>query len=463
MRDTSEVARKLWSLCNILRDEGVTYHEYLNELTYLLFLKLAAELRVESTIPHEYRWQQLKKHPRQTALEYYRSLLDTLGTSSDSKIKAIYSEANTTIQNSRALVDLIAGIDAIDWYRARQNGLGDVYEGLIEKNAQESRYGSGQYFTPRSVVDALVHALNPAEQDTVYDPAAGTGGFLVAAGLHARDRNGNQAKLRGVELVKDVHRMSLMNLILHDLWGDITYGDALTYGPPKEQVSVCLTNPPFGVKGGLNDRQMEQLEFPTSNKQLAFLQHAYMSLAREGRAAIVLPDNVLYEDGVALSIRRKLMQDYRLHTLLHLPTGIFYATGIRTTVLFFSAGATTTETWFYDLRNGNGTYGKRRQLTSADLQDFLDAYGSDPHGTAERTESPRFRCLSRQDIETANDRLDAFVRSGIQGSLGSSQAHSPLEMTRSLAAELSEIQAAIQAIESLLTSTAEDIDSKVQE
>ncbi|MFC9302319.1 N-6 DNA methylase, partial [Streptomyces albidoflavus] len=316
MQDTSDVTRRLWSLCSVLRDEGVTYHEYLNELSYLLFLKLADELKIEQLIPRESRWQALRSAPPSEALPTYERTLVSLSAAKSGIVREIYADSSTQVRNSASLHKLISEIDAIDWYRAKQNGLGDVYEGLIEKNAQESRYGAGQYFTPRPVVDALVKVLKPSGGEAVYDPATGTAGFLVAAGLFARSMNSADLRLVGNELVHDVQRMALMNLLLHELRAEIANVDTLSQPPMRPAVNVILTNPPFGLKGSLSAEQKKQLDFPTSNKQLAFIQHCYKSLAKNGRAAIVIPDNVLFESGVACSIRKVLLDNFRLHTVL---------------------------------------------------------------------------------------------------------------------------------------------------
>ncbi|MFF3588399.1 N-6 DNA methylase [Streptomyces sp. NPDC002387] len=449
MQDTSEVTRRLWSLCSVLRDEGVTYHEYLNELSYLLFLKLADELQIEELIPSESRWHGLRAAPPSEALSTYERTLQNLSTAKSKIVREIYAESSTQVRNSMSLHKLISEIDAIDWYRAKQNGLGDVYEGLIEKNAQESRYGAGQYFTPRPVVDALVKVLKPTGKETVYDPATGTAGFLVAAGLFSRLASDSSLRLVGNELVHDVQRMALMNLLLHGLRGDIKNVDTLSQPPLHPAADVILTNPPFGLKGSLSSEQKKQLDFPTSNKQLAFIQHCYKSLAKNGRAAIVVPDNVLFESGVACSIRKVLLDQFRLHTVLSLPIGIFYATGIRTSVLLISNDGGTEGTWFYNLRNGSASYGKRRQLTDRDLDDFVTVYGEDPHGRSPRQSSKRFHYLSRDEIAADGERLDKAER--FTSDTGSTaQASNLLDLTDLLSSELDTARSAVESLERIL-------------
>ncbi|MBG7700904.1 N-6 DNA methylase [Streptomyces sp. MC1] len=427
----------------------MTYHEYLNELTYLLFLKLAHELGMEGRIPSECRWAELSDSEPYGLLDRYNNILYRLGSAKDEIVRAIFADSKTGISSAESLRQLVQGIDDIDWYRARQNGLGDVYEGLIQKNAQESRYGAGQYFTPRPVVEALVQVTAPSVGDVVYDPAAGTGGFLVAAGLGARANNA-EPQLVGVELVRDVQRMALMNLMLHGLEGRIILGDALHQHVGEPKYSVCLTNPPFGSKGALTAEQNERLQFPTSNKQLAFLQHVYQNLARGGRAAVVVPDNVLFEGGTAATVRTHLLDQYRVHTILSLPTGIFYATGVKTSVLFFCADGATEETWFYDLRSGQTNFGKRRQLLSSDLDQFVHAYGTDPLGRSRRSETERFKRLSRQDLSNHGDRLDlAHVRPS-EKRVGSSSMADLLDDTRRLREELDSAMSGISEIEKIL-------------
>ncbi|MFF4243662.1 N-6 DNA methylase [Streptomyces sp. NPDC001822] len=456
MQDTSDVTRRLWALCGVLRNEGVTYHEYLNELTYLLFLKLAHELDMENRIPDDCRWVELTESASDGILSRYAEMLENLGTADDEVVRTIFADSKTGINSGESLMQLVQGIEDIDWYRARQNGLGDVYEGLIQKNAQESRYGAGQYFTPRPVVEALVQVTAPTDEDTVYDPAAGTGGFLVAAGLGTATIHTSPPKLVGIELVRDVQRMALMNLLLHGLEGKVILGDALQHDVGENGYSVCLTNPPFGAKGALTAEQNERLEYQTSNKQLAFLQHVYQNLAKGGRAAIVVPDNVLFEGGTAATVRTRLLESYRVHTILSLPTGIFYATGVKTSVLFFCADGATEETWFYDLRSGQTSFGKRRQMLASDLSEFVSAYGADAYGKGPRIETDRFKRLTREELTTRGDRLD-FAHVKPAGSpVGSSSITDLLDETRTLREELDSALAGISDIEKILTRHLQD-------
>lgn len=309
-------------------------------------------------------------------------------------------------------------------------------------------------------MDALVQAINPTGNDTVYDPATGTGGFLVAAGLYTEKNNLRQPRLHGVELVHDVQRMALMNLLLHDFHGEVELGDSLSRNPSDLQVSVCLTNPPFGVKGALSASQSQHMDFPTSNKQLGFLQHIYKSLKKGGRAAVVVPDNVLFESGVAASIRSHLLDNYRLHTILRLPTGIFYATGIRTSVLFFCADGPTTATWIYDLRSSSSSFTKRKPLDISDLEDFLQCYGNDAFGHAKRQETERFRLVTREELRQADDRLD-LAGMVASKSVGDGAHRTPYDLAVGLLNHITAAQLAIAEIEEMLRDESLNADGQL--
>lgn len=326
----------------------------------------------------------------------------------------------------RELSYLLTDIDALDWFEAREEGLGDLYEGLLEKNANEKKSGAGQYFTPRALIDCMVELVQPQPGEIVSDPAAGTAGFLTRAKAYVEDHNDvyelSEADFEfhrtkafyGVELVPDTRRLALMSTMLHDMACEIHLGDSLSplgAGLPKSD--VILTNPPFGTKKGGGKPTRDDFTFPTSNKQLAFLQHIYRNLKPGGRAAVVLPDNVLFEDNVGQQIRADLMDKCRLHTILRLPTGIFYAQGVKTNVLFFERGdkdkGNTEAVWVYDLRTNMPSFGKRTPFTRDSLEPFVDAFGGERDGSGERTdegEEGRFRCFSRDAIRERGDNLD---------------------------------------------------------
>lgn len=428
MTATTDIVQKLWNLCHVLRDEGISYLQYVTELTYLLFLKMMQETGAEQDLPEGYRWADLVAKDGVEQLAFYRALLLELGTqTAQPRVQAIFANAQTALKQPRILKKLVQSIDDLDWYSAKEEGLGDLYEGLLEKNASEKKSGAGQYFTPRPLIDCMVELIKPQPGELVQDPAAGTGGFLIAADRYIKQRTDDLFDLSeaeqsfqrhqafyGIELVQDAHRLLLMNMMLHGIQGAVGLGDTLSPdGQRLPKADVILTNPPFGTKkgGGLPSR--DDFTYPTSNKQLAFLQHIYRSLKPGGRAAVVLPDNVLFEDGQGRQIRADLMDKCNLHTILRLPTGIFYAQGVKTNVLFFQRGSTdkgnTQAVWIYDLRTNMPAFGKRIPLMKVHFKDFEAAYGDDPNGGSARTdqgETGRFRCFTREQIAKRNENLD---------------------------------------------------------
>ena len=427
MPTTQDIVQKLWSLCDVLRDDGITYQDYVTELTWLLFLKMAQETNTETQLPEGYRWNDLVSRDGIEQLNFYKKLLLDLGTEGQGRVKSIFADASTSLRQPRNLKKMVDSIDALDWYSARQEGLGDLYEGLLEKNANEKKSGAGQYFTPRALIDCMVALVQPEAGERVQDPAAGTGGFLIAADRYIKERTDDLFALSeqlqvfqrweafyGIELVPSAHRLALMNAMLHDIEGDLQQNDTLSpAGASLAQANVILTNPPFGTKkgGGLPTR--DDFTFVTSNKQLAFLQHIYRGLLPGGRAAVVMPDNVLFEENTGTAIRTDLMDKCNLHTILRLPTGIFYAQGVKTNVLFFTRGETdkghTKQVWIYDLRTNMPSFGKRTPLTRQHFAEFERLYGPDKNGTSPRKdhgEGGRFRCFSREEIAARGDNLD---------------------------------------------------------
>lgn len=429
MTTTTDIVARLWNLCHTLRDDGVTYHQYVTELTYLLFLKMAQETDTEAAIPAGWRWADLVKRDGTEQLTFYRELLIHLGTEAAGKVQAIYANANTSMRHPRNLARLVSSIDELDWYSARQEGLGDLYEGLLEKNAAETKSGAGQYFTPRPLIEAMVEIIQPQAGEVISDPAAGTLGFITQADRYIKARTDDLFSLPeaqqvfqrkeayyAIELVPDTRRLALMSALLHDIDCEILLGDTLSpTGTTVPRSDVILTNPPFGTKKGGGGPTRDDFTFPTSNKQLAFLQHIYRNLKPGGRAAVVLPDNVLFEDGVGARIRADLMDKCNLHTILRLPTGIFYAQGVKTNVLFFTRGVGSKDTgnteavWVYDLRTNTPSFGKRTPFTRAFLQPFVDAFGTDSLGRSARQdegEEGRFRRFTREAIKARGDNLD---------------------------------------------------------
>lgn len=433
MTSTHDIVQKLWRLCDVLRDDGITYHQYVTELTWLLFLKMEEETRDHArrrhySLPEGYRWEDLRKETGTDQQTFYRELLLHLGTKAQGIVQQIYADAATSIRKPATLDKLVTTIDGLDWYDAKAEGLGDLYEGLLEKNAGEKKSGAGQYFTPRPLIDSIVALVKPTPGEVIQDPAAGTGGFLIAADRYMREQSDDYFALApklqsfleneafvAVELVPETHRLLLMNLMLHGMQGHFERGDSLSsIGSALPKADVVLTNPPFGTKKGGGGPTRDDFTFPTSNKQLAFLQHIYRGLKPGGRAAVVLPDNVLFEENTGTKIRQDLMEKCRLHTILRLPTGIFYAQGVKTNVLFFERGAKSDEgntdaVWIYDMRTNMPSFGKRTPLTRAHFEPFEKAFGKKADGSSRRKdegEEGRFRKFTRAEIAKRGDNLD---------------------------------------------------------
>ncbi|EZP31292.1 class I SAM-dependent DNA methyltransferase [Pseudomonas sp. RIT288] len=413
------VVQKIWSLCNILRGDGITYYQYIAELSYLLFLKIARENGSEELIPEGFRWADLDTHGEDGLLGFYQEMLTHLGaTAGNEVVRTIYAFPTTVFSHSANLKAVISGISKIDWHQVDQDGFGDIYSGLIDKSAQDTRSGAGQYFTPRPLVEMIVTLMQPKVGELIQDPSVGSGGFLVAADEFIRrtaldeDYRSNPPKYQGVEIEKNTRRICLMNTFLHGLNADIIYGDALTDDAKAlESADLILANPPFGSKAGSKRSMRKDIPFPNCNKQLAFLQHIYLGLKEGGRAAVVLPDNILFEEGVGRAVRQHLMQVCNLHTILRLPTGIFYAAGVKTNVLFFSKekGGGTNNIWIYDMRVNMPRFGKTTPLELKHFKDFVENFGDDPHGKSPRKELGRnanFRCFTREEVANRNDNLD---------------------------------------------------------
>ena len=430
---TQEIVSKLWNLCNVLRDDGITYHQYVTELTYILFLKMAKETGTEEikrtdgsirvNIPAGYRWDDLVSKSGIDLKKFYKALLTHLGESCTGRVREIYQGSSTNIEEPKNLEKIITSIDALDWYSAREEGLGNLYEGLLEKNANEKKSGAGQYFTPRVLIDVMTKLVDPQPGERCNDPACGTFGFMIAAHRHVKEATDDFFDLdaevaeferneafTGCELVHDTHRLALMNAMLHDIDGEIKLGDTLSnLGASMKDFDVVLTNPPFGTKKGGERATRDDFTFSTSNKQLNFLQHIYRSLKANGkaRAAVVLPDNVLFADGDGEKIRCDLMDKCNLHTILRLPTGIFYAQGVKTNVLFFTRGkgdkGNTKAVWFYDLRTNMPSFGKTTPLKTEHFADFEKAYEAE---NRHAVQDERWSVFTREQIAEKGNSLD---------------------------------------------------------
>lgn len=421
--NTQEIVSKLWNLCNVLRDDGITYHQYVTELTYILFLKMAKETGAEGKLPQKYRWDILKAKSGIELKAFYKELLNHLGEEATGIVQQIYQGSATNIEEPKNLEKIITTIDGLDWYSAKEEGLGNLYEGLLEKNASEKKSGAGQYFTPRVLIDVMVRLVDPKPGEKCNDPAAGTFGFMIAADHYLKEKTDNYFELdtdlaefqrtkafSGCELVHETHRLALMNAMLHDIQGNIILGDTLTnVGKQMKDLDVVLSNPPFGTKKGGERATRDDLTFMTSNKQLNFLQHIYRSLKTDGKArgAVVLPDNVLFQEGDGTKIREDLMDKCNLHTILRLPTGIFYAQGVKTNVLFFTRGkedkGNTKDVWFYDLRTNMKNFNKGNQLKEFHFDEFMKAYTAEDRNAVE---DERWNKFTRGQIKEKNDNLD---------------------------------------------------------
>jgi type I restriction enzyme M protein len=492
-----DIGAKLWSLCHVLRDDGVTYHQYLSELTYLLFLKMMKETGQEDRLkiskakdkkkgsPKEEqagtRWDDLLNASAPERLNFYKEMLLAYSLHGSGAVREIYADAKTFITKPKTLTTLVMDIDALDWYSVQRDDLGDIYESLLERSAGERKSGAGKHFTPRPLIDSIVAVLKPQLSDVIQDPAAGACGFLIAANNHLRQSNdiyslkdADQRRYAretffGMELVQDTHRLALMNMLLHGIEGGVIHGDTLSdehYKLPN--ATLILSNPPFGTKKGGGQPTRTDLTSHTSNKQFAFLQHIYRALKPGGRAAVVLPDNVLFESNIGTDIRRDLMDKCNLHTILRLPTGIFYAQGVKTNVLFFTRGETdkgnTKEVWVYDLRANMAQFGKRTQLTREHFKEFETAFGKDPLGSAKSLakrkdtgEDGRFRKFTREWIAERGDNLDiAWLKDESDG--GSDELPEPAVLAREAMVEL---EGAFEELRGILAELGEEVEDEV--
>ncbi len=441
MTESKQIVNKLWNYCNILRDDGLSYGDYVEQLTYLLFLKMdderaKAPYNKKSTIPKKYNWQSLIDKDGVELEAHYIEILQELGKE-EGIIGVIFRKAQNKIQDPAKLRKLIIElINKENWLSLESDVKGDAYEGLLEKNAADVKGGAGQYFTPRPLINAIVKVMKPEPGMKIHDPACGTGGFLLSANNYIvknfnLDRDEKEIlkhkTFTGHDIVPMVARLCVMNLYLHGIDGEtspIDVTDSLKKNPGAIY-DVVLTNPPFGKKSsetiiteeGDTAKQTltvvrEDFWAETSNKQLNFLQHVRSILKINGKAAIVLPDNVLFEGGAGETIRKKLMETCDLHTILRLPTGIFYAQGVKANVLFFdkkaaSKEAITSKIWIYDLRTNITFTLKENPLKEEDLDEFVECYN--PDNRHQRKETERFKYFSYEDIlKRDKTNLDIF-------------------------------------------------------
>jgi len=440
MSNESMAVQKLWNYCNVLRDDGVSYGDYVEQLTYLLFLKMDDEQTKPpfnrlSKIPKNLNWESLLKKDGDELEVHYRHILGSLGKEKG-MIGVIFRKAQNKIQDPAKLKRLVMLIEGEEtWMGMGIDVKGAIYEGLLQKNAEDTKSGAGQYFTPRALIKSMVQVIRPKPGETICDPACGTGGFLLAShdliSKYPLDVEQKQflreGTFHGWDIVDSVVRLCTMNLYLHGIGGEespIITDDALA-SDPGNRFDIVLTNPPFGKKSsitivnGEGKIEKESLTYQrndfwatTSNKQLNFLQHVKTLLKINGRAAIVVPDNVLFEGGAGETVRKRLLQQCEVHTLLRLPTGIFYAQGVKANVLFFdkrpaSEKPWTEKLWIYDLRTNLHFTLKTNTLQYEDLKDFIKCYN--PENKHERKETDRFKAFTYEDImKRDKTNLDIF-------------------------------------------------------
>ena len=437
--NASSIVSKVWAFCQTLRDDGVGYGDYLEQLTYLLFLKMAHEYTLpphsrKMPIPKEYNWETLTTKSGADLELHYNILLRELAKQKGI-LGQIFIKSQNKIQDPAKLYKLIALINAENWILMGVKDKGDIYEGLLEKNAEDTKSGAGQYFTPRPLIKAMVECLRPEPLKTIADPACGTGGFFLSAYDWIVDNQDLDKEAKkflkyetffGNEIVASTRRLALMNLFLHNI-GDIdsdnfiSPADALISSAP-DTYDYILANPPFGKKSSMTftneegEQEKEDLTYnrqdfwvTTSNKQLNFVQHIRTMLKTTGQAAVVLPDNVLFEGGVGETVRKKLLETTELHTILRLPTGIFYANGVKANVLFFDGKpsnkkAWTKEVWVYDYRTNIHHTLKKNPLKLEDLRDFINLYNTKNRNkrketyNAESNPEGRWRKFSYEEI-----------------------------------------------------------------
>lgn len=446
---SAPIVSKVWSFCHTLRDDGVSYGDYLEQLTYLIFLKMAEEYSKppysrKIDIPTKYTWSALKAKRGAELEGRYIELLRELGTRKD-VLGQIFTKAQNKIQDPAKLYRLIDMIDEVEWISMGADVKGDIYEGLLEKNAEDTKSGAGQYFTPRALIKAMVECARPEPGKTIADPACGTGGFFLgcydfltknfqldkAQKAHLKHKT-----FHGNEIVANTRRLCLMNMFLHNIGaidGDvlISPNDALV-APSGRSYDYVLANPPFGKKSSMSftneegEEETDDLTYnrqdfwaTTSNKQLNFVQHIRSMLKTTGRAAVVVPDNVLFEGGAGETVRQNLLKTTELHTVLRLPTGIFYAHGVKANVLFFdnheaSKNSWTKEVWYYDYRTNIHHTLKKKPLRFDDLGDFIDCYKAKnrhkrkPTWDAEKNPEGRWRKYAYDEL-IARDKTDLNV------------------------------------------------------
>ena len=507
----SDIVAKLWNLCNLLRDDGVTYHQYVSELTYLLFLRMMQETGQEDGLviykapkkgePVEQmdgtRWADLMAASAPERLDLYKELLLDYGLHGRGAVQQIYANASTFITKPATLSRLVVEIDKLDWYSVQRDDLGDLYEGLLERNANEKKSGAGQYFTPRDLIDSIVTVMQPTLDDVIQDPAAGTGGFLIAANNYLRakfkpeDRTeAQQRKYRtstfyGMELVQDTHRLALMNMLLHGIEGGIQFGDTLgEEGTQPARRHAHPEQPAFWHQKRRRPAHPQRLHLPhDATSSSAFCSTSTATSNPAAAPPWCCPTTCCSRATSAADIRRDLMDKCNLHTILRLPTGIFYAQGVKTNVLFFTRGKTdkgnTKEVWVYDMRANMPQFGKRTPFTrdyfrtAADAaptvprDKFEDVFGADPCGgpaalarRVDTGEAGRWRKFTRDQIKARGDNLDISWLKDDNAESAQAQRDEPALVARLVMRELT---SAMADLRSLLEELGEDPDAVLED
>ncbi|MCA9680127.1 MAG: SAM-dependent DNA methyltransferase [Kofleriaceae bacterium] len=469
----SDIVGKLWGFCHTLRHDGIDYGDYIEQITYLLFLKMADERGVK--IPKTCDWPSLRALSGTQLTDHYADALRALGKQ-PGILGDIYAGAQSRFSNPVNLKKLIGLIDETDWTSLGVDVKAEAYEGLLEKAAAEGKKGAGQYFTPRVLIQSIVRCLKPdprARPDfTVCDPACGTGGFLVAAyewlveqtkgGALDRDvaKRIRRGTYHGQELVARPRRMALMNVYLHGVEPDVVLGDTIYEPPSSARFDVILTNPPFGTRGANQAPERDDFTVSTSNKQLNFLQHILTVLKPGGRAGVVLPDNCLFEDQAG-EVFKLIMEDCDVHTVLRLPRGTFtpYSQGVKANIVFFTKGYSTENVWIYDARtNVPGITKKDRPLTAAHFADFERCYGSNPDGKAKRKPSDskedRWRKFHISEVREKGYKLDGFKWLKEDSLDDSGDLPEPDELVTDALAELEAATAGLQRVALMLSRSA---------
>jgi type I restriction enzyme M protein len=462
----SDIVQRLWGYCHTLRHEGIDYGDYIEQITYLLFLKMAHEKDLE--LPAECSWDTLKEKSGTELTDHYVKLLLTLGKQ-EGLLGDIFAGALSRFHNPVSLKKLIGLIDGEEWTELDIDVKAAAFEGLLEKAASEGKKGAGQYFTPRILIKSIVRCVKPDprpfKEYTIMDPAVGTGGFLICSYEWLKEQTAGGAfdrdlalRIRhhtyyGKDLVERPRRLALMNLFLHELDPEIQLGDSIYEVPDSRRYDVVMTNPPFGTRGANQSPGREDFLIETSNKQLNFIQHVMTILKPGGRAAVVVPDNVLFADQAG-EVFEDLTQQCALHTVLRLPNGTFspYSPGTKTNVIFFTKGMSTETTWVYDGRTNVPSITKQdRPLVPAHLAEFEFCYGADPNGRAARnpqqSKEDRWRPFHITELKQREFKIDSLKWLRDEGLGDSNETISPEDLATKA---IEELEAAIEDLNTIV-------------